>query len=147
MALLSVLPTPSIAKRDASRRYLLTLLVFKFLLKYDRLAHVRMKKSILWMNHRSSGVRSKESQRISRMRRFNGFFFSVSGRSGDVSSDCGCGRVFASTVVVSLLADMMVDCKPGTLSPRLRPINLFSTIKSMDTQSKCIISYSQGKIQ
>lgn len=38
-------------------------------------------------------------------------------------------------------------CKPGTLSPRLRPINLFSTVKSMDTQSKCIISYSQGKIQ
>ena len=47
------------------------------------------------------------------MRRFNGFFFfSVSGRSGDVSSDCGCDRVFASTVVVSLLADMTVVVNP-----------------------------------
>lgn len=95
------------------QRDLLTLLVFKFLLKYDKLAHVRMKKSILWMNHRSSGVRSKESQRISRMRRFNGFFFfSASDCSGDNSVDCGCGRVFDSKVAVSLSRAMMVVVIP-----------------------------------
>ena len=86
---------------------LLTLLVSRFLLKYDKLAHVKMKESILCMNHHSSGVRSKESHRISRMRRCSGFS-SVSGRSSDSSVDCGCDRVFASTVVISLLGDIMV---------------------------------------
>ena len=40
------------------------------------------------------------------MRRFNGFF-AVGGRSGDVSSELGCERVFELTVAMSLSAGMM----------------------------------------
>ena len=46
------------------------------------------------------------------MRRFKGFF-SVRELSGDLSSDCGCGRVLDSTVVVSLSEIMMVAPMPN----------------------------------
>lgn len=53
------------------------LLVFKFLLKYVRLAHVRMKKSILAMKRRSSGLRSSVSQTILLIRCRTVFFSSM----------------------------------------------------------------------
>jgi len=56
------------------------------------------------------------------MRRFSGFFFfSVSECSGDRSCDCGWGRVFDSTVVMSLSGDMMV------VPVRLRFVQIFIT--------------------
>lgn len=92
---------------EGSGYYVLTLLVFRFLLKYDRLAHVRMKKSILSINHRCSGVRSSESQRISRMRRLKDFF-SSNDPPGVVSLVPCCGSVFATTELMSLSEDIIV---------------------------------------
>ena len=126
---------------------LLMLLVFKFLLKYDKLAHVRMKKSILWMNHRSSGVLSNESQRISRMRRFNGFFFSsVSEASGDNSVDSGCDRLFDSTVAGSLsIAMMVVVVIPNRSRPRPQHVG-FEIFSQWIYRAICLISNGQDRI-
>jgi hypothetical protein len=109
----------SVRRFRRSRVYLLTLFVLRFLLKYERLAHVRMKKSILWMNHRSSGVRSSESQRISRKRRLRDLFSSTTESSGVVSLVCGCDSGSATMVVVSLSEGM-------TASNTQKPSDCFS---------------------
>lgn len=79
------------------------------------------------------------------MRRFNGFV-PLSGLPSDVSPDCGCDRVFASAVAVSLSGDMMlVPISKRFLQGSNQYLSLVLCCKSTNLQSKCLISNSQGK--
>lgn len=93
---------------------------FRFFEKYEKPAHVRMKKSILAMNRRSAGLRSKLSHSSSRMRRRSGFRFSPhccsslsTGEGGDAGETAAAATSFAGSV------SMALGCVPGSFELQL----------------------------
>lgn len=85
---------------------------FKFFEKYEKPAQVRMKKSILAMNRRSAGLRSKLSHSSSRTRRRSGFRFSPHCCSSSSIGEGGEGETaVAATSLVARGVAMTLGCR------------------------------------